>query len=91
FVPYEADSITPYVANSQFMCVFYENPDEYRQHLPHACELKPEERAWQKANNTYANSDGLRVEELIIAAVVLANPVSRWLGLAGGVLAVLTP
>lgn len=29
--------------------------------------------------------------ELIIAALVLANPVSRWLGLAGGVLAFLTP
>lgn len=29
--------------------------------------------------------------ELIIAVLVLANPVSRWLGLAGGVLAFLTP
>lgn len=91
FVPYEADSITPFVANSPFMSFFYEHPEEYRQHLTHEGELKPEERAWQTANNTYAFSDGLGVVELIIAALVLANPVSRWLGLAGGVLAFLTP
>ncbi|MDI5829504.1 DUF417 family protein, partial [Salmonella enterica subsp. enterica serovar Kentucky] len=42
----------------------------------HEGELKPEERAWQTANNTYAFSDGLGVVELIIAALVLANPVS---------------
>ncbi|TYN33174.1 DUF417 domain-containing protein [Salmonella enterica subsp. enterica serovar Typhimurium] len=87
FVPYEADSITPFVANSPFMSFFYEHPEEYRQHLTHEGELKPEERAWQTANNTYAFSDGLGVVELIIAVLVLANPVSRWLGLAGGVLA----
>lgn len=91
FVPYEADSITPFVANSPFMSFFYEHPEEYRQHLTHEGELKPEERARQTANNTYAFSDGLGVVELIIAALVLANPVSRWLGLAGGVLAFLTP
>lgn len=59
FVPYEADSITPFVANSPFMSFFYEHPEEYRQHLTHEGELKPEERAWQTANNTYAFSDGL--------------------------------
>ncbi|AYK12271.1 DUF417 family protein [Salmonella enterica subsp. enterica serovar Enteritidis] len=61
FVPYEADSITPFVANSPFMSFFYEHPEEYRQHLTHEGELKPEERAWQTANNTYAFSDGLGV------------------------------
>ncbi|EBP7132709.1 DUF417 domain-containing protein, partial [Salmonella enterica] len=71
FVPYEADSITPFVANSPFMSFFYEHPEEYRQHLTHEGELKPEERAWQTANNTYAFSDGLGVVELIIAALVL--------------------
>lgn len=35
FVPYEADSITPFVANSPFMSFFYEHPEEYRQHLTH--------------------------------------------------------
>ena len=28
FIPYEADSITPFVANSPFMSFFYEHPDQ---------------------------------------------------------------
>ena len=33
FVPYEADSITPFVANNPVMSLFYEHPDQYAQHL----------------------------------------------------------
>ncbi|VUC88735.1 Putative inner membrane protein [Salmonella sp. NCTC 11881] len=85
-------TVLPRLWRTARLCLFfYEHPEEYRQHLTHEGELKPEERAWQTANNTYAFSDGLGVVELIIAALVLANPVSRWLGLAGGVLAFLTP
>ncbi|MBJ3816702.1 DUF417 domain-containing protein [Shimwellia pseudoproteus] len=91
FLPYEADSITPFVANSPFMSFFYEHPEEYKQHLTHEGELKPEQRAWQEANNTYRFSDGLGVVELLIAALVLAHPFSRWLGLIGGALAFATP
>lgn len=58
FVPYEADSITPFVANSPFMSFFYEHPDEYKAHLTREGELKPAERAWQTANDTYGFSDG---------------------------------
>ena len=64
FVPYEADSITPFVANSPLM---------------------------QTANNTYGFSNGLGVVEVIIALLVLANPVNRWLGLLGGLMAFTTP
>ncbi|RDA61895.1 DUF417 domain-containing protein [Hafnia paralvei] len=91
FVPYEADSITPFVANSPFMSFFYEHPEEYKQHLTHEGELKPIERDWQTENNTYAFSDGLGMVELIIALLVLSNPLSRWLGLIGGILAFATP
>ncbi len=84
-------TVLPVCSEQPVYVFFYEHPEEYRQHLTHEGELKPEERAWQTANNTYAFSDGLGVVELIIAALVLANPVSRWLGLAGGVLAFLTP
>ena len=83
FVPYEADSITPFVANSPVMSFFYEHPEEYKQHLTHEGEFKPQEREWQKANNTYTFSNGLGVVEVLIALLVLANPVSRWLGLIG--------
>ncbi|WP_213733179.1 reactive chlorine resistance membrane protein RclC [Citrobacter europaeus] len=91
FVPYEADSITPFVANSPVMSFFYEHPEEYKQHLTHEGEFKPQEREWQTANNTYTFSNGLGVVEVLIALLVLANPVSRWLGLIGGVLVFATP
>ncbi|HAK9365694.1 TPA: reactive chlorine species resistance protein RclC, partial [Escherichia coli] len=52
---------------------------------------KPEARAWQSANNTYGFSNGLGVVEVIIALLVLANPVNRWLGLLGGLMAFTTP
>ncbi|MGL4116788.1 reactive chlorine species resistance protein RclC, partial [Escherichia coli] len=52
---------------------------------------KPEARAWQTANNTYGFSNGLGVVEVIIALLVLANPVNRWLGLLGGLMAFTTP
>ena len=80
FVPYEADSITPFVANSPVMSFFYEHPEEYKQHLTHEGEFKPQAREWQTANNTYTFSNGLGVVEVLIALLVLANPVSRWLG-----------
>ncbi|MDN4054542.1 reactive chlorine resistance membrane protein RclC [Massilia sp. YIM B02763] len=91
FVPYEADSITPMVAQSPFMSFFYKHPDQYKEHFTHEGELKPEQRAWQTANNTYGYSNGLGTVELVIAGLLLLNPVSRKAGLAGGVLAFFTP
>src|SRR5256885_8632593 len=66
FAPYEADSITRFVAKSPFMSFFYEHPTEYKAHLTHEGELKPAERAWQTANNTYGFSDGLGTMEITI-------------------------
>ncbi|KQO45451.1 hypothetical protein ASF24_11340 [Methylobacterium sp. Leaf86] len=91
FAPYEADSITPFVANSPVLSFFYAHPDQYAQHLTHEGELKPVERAWQTENRTYAFSWGLGTVELIIGALLLTGFVSRRFGLAGAVLAFLTP
>jgi len=91
FVPYEADSITPFVANSPFMSFFYNDPVDYKQHLTHEGELKPEQRAWQVANNTYGFSKGLGTVELLIGLLTLAGLVSRPVGLFGATLACLTP
>jgi uncharacterized membrane protein YkgB len=90
FVPYEADSITPFVANSPMMSFFYEHPESYKPHLTHEGQLVPDQRAWQEANNTYGFSRGLGVVELLIGLLVLSYPLSRWTGLAGAVLAFLT-
>src|SRR3981081_3423187 len=91
FAPYEADSITPFVANSPFMSFFYDRPDEYKVHLTREGELKPAERAWQTANNTYGFSRGLGTVEIIIGLLTLTGLVSRRVGFVGAVLAFLTP
>jgi reactive chlorine resistance protein C len=91
FVPYEADSITPFVANNPIMSLFYEHPDQYKAHLTHEGELVPRQREWQRENNTYGFSDGLGLVEITIGVLVLLHPVSLWLGLLGAVLAFFTP
>ena len=91
FVPYEADSITPFVANSPFMFFFYEHPKEYKAHLTREGELKPAERAWQAANSTYGFSKGLGTLELMIGLLTLVGLASRRLGFVGATLAFLTP
>jgi reactive chlorine resistance protein C len=91
FVPYEADSITPFVANSPVMSFFYDHPKEYKIHLTHEGELKPEQRSWQTGNNTYGFSRGLGTLELLIGGLTLAGLVSRRLGLVGAALAFATP
>lgn len=91
FIPYEADSITPFVANSPFMSFFYEHPSEYKLHMTHEGELNASAREWQTENNTYSFSTGLGVVECLIAALVLSNALNRWTGLLGGILAFATP
>jgi reactive chlorine resistance protein C len=90
FAPYEADSITPFVANNPVMSLFYEYPDQYARHLTREGELKPAERAWQAANGTYAFSRGLGSVELTIGVLMLAGLASRRLGLAGAALGLAT-
>jgi uncharacterized membrane protein YkgB len=91
FVPFEADSITPFVANNPVMSLFYRHPDQYRAHLTREGELVPAERQWQTENNTYGFSKGLGTVELTIGVLVLLNPISVPLGFLGALLAFGTP
>jgi reactive chlorine resistance protein C len=91
FVPYEADSITPFVANSPVMSFFYKAPAEYKPHFTHEGELNVAKRAWQVENHTYAFSRGLGTLELAIGFLTLAGLVSARVGLVGAVLAFCTP
>src|SRR5712664_671115 len=81
----------PYVANSPFMSFFYGHPAEYKAHLTHEGELKPAERAWQTANNTYGFSDGLGTVEITIGLLTLLGVFSRRWGIVGATLSFLTP
>lgn len=91
FVPYEADSITPFVANSPFMSFFYNEPEGYKRHLTHEGELDPAKRSWETGNNTYGFSRGLGTVELVIGGLTLAGLWNRRIGLAGAALAFATP
>jgi uncharacterized membrane protein YkgB len=90
FTPYEADSITPFVANNPVLSRFYKYPEQYKAHLTREGELVPAQRAWQQANQTYDFSNGLGVVEIAIGLLVLAGLVSTHLGAAGATLAFLT-
>jgi len=90
FVPYEADSITPFVANNPVMALFYKQPEQYAQHLTREGELKAAERAWQTSNDTYGFSRGLGTVELTIGFLTLSGLISRRWGLVGATLAFLT-
>jgi uncharacterized membrane protein YkgB len=91
FVPYEADSITPFVANNPIMRLFYKHPEEYKAHLTREGQLVPAEREWQANNNTYGFSQGLGTVEVIIGLLTLMGLVSPRYGLAGATLSLLTP
>ena len=91
FQPYEADSITVFVANSPFMSFFYHHPHEYAAHLTKEGVLVPAQRVWQMANNTYGFSQGLGSLEMVIGGLTLSGLFSRRLGMAGALLAFATP
>ncbi len=91
FIPYEADSIVPFVANSPFMSFFYNDPSNYTQFMNHEGELIEANRAWHHANNTYGYSTGLGIVEVIFSLLILAHYVSSKIGFWGATLAFLTP
>jgi uncharacterized membrane protein YkgB len=90
FAPYEADSITPFVANNPVMSHFYRAPEQYKAHLTKEGELVQAQREWQKNNRTYSFSDGLGIVEILIGLFVLSGIYSVPLGALGALLAFLT-
>lgn len=91
FIPYEADSIVPFVANSPFMSWLYNDPSHYLQFMNPEGALIPENRAWHLINNTYGYSNGLGVVEIAFALLLLAHYISPKIGFVGAMLCFLTP
>ncbi|MGX5820003.1 DUF417 family protein [Chitinophaga lutea] len=88
FIPYEAEGITPFVANSPFMRFFYQHPDEYRQHRNKEGEVVPQNVTWHHANNTYGYSYGLGLLLMGMGALLLLNRAHPLLGATGAVLTI---
>lgn len=91
FIPYEADSIVPFVANSPFMSWLYNDPANYAQYMNAEGVLNEAHRAWHMMNNTYGYSNGLGVVELTFALLIMSHYLSPKTGFVGAVLCFLTP
>ena len=88
FVPYEAESIVPLVANSPVMEFFYAKPaPEYKMYMNKEGELVPENRAWHQENRTYLFADVLGTVIIAIGILVLLGLFSPTLGFIGALLA----
>ncbi|WP_126246871.1 DUF417 family protein [Chitinophaga rhizosphaerae] len=89
FVPYEAEGITPFVANSPFMRFFYQHPDEYGQHRNKEGEVHPANIAWHEANNTYGYAYGLGILLVGMGVLLLLNRAHPLFGTAGALLTII--
>lgn len=85
-VPYEAESIVPFVANSPLMKFFYHHPEDYKKHINKEGQLVPENIAYHEANGTYGFSHFLGVVIVLIGLLNLSGIWFKKLGLAGGLL-----
>ena len=86
FVPYEADSIVPLVANSPAMSFFYQDASHYKAHMNKEGELVPSHRDWHQANGTYRFSHGLGAVIVCIGILIALYPISPRLSAVGSLL-----
>ncbi len=81
-IPYEADGIIPFVANSPVMSFFLKTPGEYKEHRNPEGALVPENREWHKKNGTYLFSYGLGSALVLFGLLLCLHP---WLPQAAAV------
>jgi uncharacterized membrane protein YkgB len=79
---YEADGITPFVANSPLMRFMYAHPAEYAQHRNPEGVLVPANRAWHEANRTYPVALGLGAAIVLFGILIALHP---WLPQAAAI------
>lgn len=90
FVPYEADSIVPLVANSPMMSFFYRHPaPEYKLYMNREGEMNAAHRAWHESNGTYAFSRGLGTLIVFIGILIALHPLRPQVAAVGSALAIL--
>ena len=90
FVPYEADSIVPLVANSPVMSFFYHHPaPQYRPYMNKEGEFIPADRQWHETNNTYPFAWGLGIVIVSIGLLIALDPVLPQVAAFGSFLLIL--
>jgi len=86
FATYEADGITPFVANSPLMSFFYNHPSEYKAHVNKEGEFIAGNHQWHIANNTYGFSKGLGILLIGMGILVALHKVAPLLSITGSIL-----
>jgi len=71
---YEAEGITPFVANSPFMSFFYADAAGYKAHRNAEGAVVPANRAWHEQNHTYAFALGLGAVIVFYGVMLAADP-----------------
>jgi uncharacterized membrane protein YkgB len=90
FIPYEAESIVPLVANSPMMSFFYHHPaPEYRQYLNKEGEMNPAHREWHRSNGTYLFSRGLGCLIVLIGVLIGLHPLRPKIAAVGSALLII--
>lgn len=72
---YEADGITPFVANSPLMSFFYAHPGEYKTHRNPEGALVPANREWHESNHTYTFAYGLGTAIVLFGLMICLHPI----------------
>jgi uncharacterized membrane protein YkgB len=85
---YEADGITPFVANSPFMNFFYHDAANYQSHMNPEGAVVPENRAWHEKNGTYPFALGLGSLIVLYGVLIALHPVKPAAAAAGSFLVV---
>jgi reactive chlorine resistance protein C len=90
FVPYEADSIVPLVANSPAMSFFYHHsaPD-YKHYMNKEGEMNAAHREWHASNGTYPFSHGLGFLIVLIGVLIALHPLRPQIAAVGSVFLIL--
>lgn len=73
-IPYEADGIVPFVANSPFMSFLMDSPQDYKAHMNPEGKLVPENRQWHTAHGTYGASYVIGAMIVTLGLMLCLNP-----------------
>ena len=83
---FEAQSITPFVANSPLMNFFYATPGDYKTHTNPEGSVVPANIEWHEKNRTYIFADGLGAVIVLYALLLCFHPWLPQVAALGGFL-----
>ncbi len=86
FVNYEAEGITPFVANSPLGSWLYTDAAHYKDYRAAEGKTTPEQEQWHEQNNTYGASKFIGVLIMLYGTLALLGLYKPILGVIGGLL-----